>query len=120
MRGMACRAAVWADTIVQLCELVIVVPKIEGVFWRSYLMRYLVSNEFETVAVKHYTPLSFAVVTIVFTLAHPELLAAAIWCAGINLLLYRTKNLWARIVAHAVTNLLLGIYVLATETWELW
>ena len=100
--------------------LAVVVPLMEEVFWRGFLIRYLVNDDFESVPQGTYTPLSFWVVVLLFTLAHPELLAAAIWCAGINLVLYRTKNLWACIVAHAVTNLLLGVYILASGAWVLW
>jgi hypothetical protein len=31
----------------------------------------------------------------------------------------KTKNLWDCVVAHAVTNLLLGAYVLWSGHWEL-
>ena len=37
-----------------------------------------------------------------------------------NLLLYRTKSLYACIVAHGVTNLAPAIYVLATGEWSFW
>ena len=56
------------------------------------------------------------------------LLVESIWrlvlgiLAGIlyNLLLYRTKDLFACIMAHAVTNLLIGIYVVVTQQWTFW
>ncbi len=112
--------AAWAFVAVRMLGLAVVVPLMEEVFWRGFLIRYLVNDDFESVPQGTYTPLSFWVVVLLFTLAHPELLAAAIWCAGINLVLYRTKNLWACIVAHAVTNLLLGVYILASGAWVLW
>lgn len=112
--------AAWGFVAVRLFGLAVLVPLMEEVFWRGFLIRYLVSDDFERIPIGRYTPLSFAVVTLLFTLAHPELLAAAVWCAAINWLLYRTKNLWACILAHAVTNLLLGVYILATGTWVLW
>lgn len=110
----------WAFIAVRLCGLALVVPLMEEVFWRGFLIRYLVKDDFESVPVGTFTPWSFSAVVVLFTLAHPELLAAAIWCAGINWVLYRTKNLWACITAHAVTNLLLGVYILATGSWALW
>jgi len=113
-------SAAWAFIAIRLCGLAIVVPLMEEVFWRGFLLRYLIDDDFESVPIGQYSLLSFSAVVLLFTLAHPELLAAAVWCAGINLLLYRTKNLWACIVAHAVTNLLLGIYILATGSWSLW
>ncbi len=37
-----------------------------------------------------------------------------------NALLYRTKSLSACMVAHGMTNLALGLYVLATQQWTFW
>ena len=109
-----------AFVTVRLIGLALVVPLMEEVFWRGFLLRYLIAEDFAKVPIGAYTPMSFALVTGAFVAVHPEILAALVWGAGINLLLYRTKNLWACIVAHSVTNLLLGIYVLETGTWWLW
>ena len=51
-----------------------------------------------------------------------SLTAAAIGMVAlmISWLLVRTKSLGACIVAHAVTNLLLGIYVLWAKDWYFW
>jgi membrane protease YdiL (CAAX protease family) len=51
---------------------------------------------------------------------HPEILAAVVWVSGMNLLWQRTGNLWACVVAHAATNLLLGLYIIRTGSWHLW
>lgn len=113
-------AAQWSFIASRLLGLAIVVPLMEEIFWRGFLLRYLVAENFEEVPTGRYTRFSFVVVTLLFTAAHTEWLAAFVWGAGINLLLYRTQNLWACVVAHMTSNLLLGIYVLATGTWYLW
>ena len=60
-------------------------------------------------------------ITVAFAAAHPEILAALVWGAAVSALLYRTKNLWACIAAHAVTNALLGLYILVDgAAWRLW
>lgn len=110
----------WAFIGVRLIGLAVVVPLMEEVFWRGFLLRYLINDDFTSVPIGKLTPMSFLIVTALFTVVHPELLAAAVWCAGINLLCYRTGNLWACIATHAVTNLLLGVYVLVTGAWHLW
>jgi hypothetical protein len=52
---------------------------------------------------------------------HPaELLAALVWFSLITWLMVRTKNIWDCVAAHAVTNLLLGMYVVARGAWHLW
>lgn len=105
---------------VRLIGLAIVVPIIEELFWRGFLLRYLIDERFNTVPIGTYTTFSFVIVTLFFALVHPEILAALVWGAGINFLLYRTQNLWAAVLGHAVTNLSLGIYVLTTGAWYYW
>lgn len=100
--------------------LVVVVPLVEELFWRGFLARYLVDEDFNRVEYGTFTVWSFAIVTLAFSVVHPELIAALIWGAGINLLLMATRNLWACIVMHAVTNALLGAYILSTGRWDLW
>ena len=48
------------------------------------------------------------------------MLPAVVWFAMITCLMVKTRNLWDCVVAHAVTNLLLGIYVMKTGAWALW
>lgn len=110
----------FAFLAVRLFGLAIVVPLMEEVFWRGFLLRYIINDRFDTVPLGTYSAGSFWGVTILFTLVHPELSAAFVWGAGINLLFYRTRNLWACIVAHSATNLALGIYILSTGSWQLW
>jgi len=55
-----------------------------------------------------------------FTLSHPEWLAAAIFALALCFLVRLTKNLFACILCHATTNLLLGIFVLHTGQWQYW
>ena len=53
---------------------------------------------------------------------HPaELLAAAVWFSLVTWLMLRTPSIWDCVVAHATTNLLLGLYVVwaGGEAWEL-
>ncbi len=106
--------------IVRLVELAIVVPLIEEVFWRGFLSRYLISEDFEKVEQGTFTRFSFLLVTLLFASAHTEILAAIAWCAMINVLYARTKNVWACVLMHAVTNGLLGAYILMTKEWHLW
>lgn len=112
--------AAWSFVAIRLIGLVVLVPLAEELFWRGFLLRWFVSPEWQTVPVGQYTPGSFALVTVLFTLAHPEWLAAAGYAALINGLLYWKKDLWNCVVAHAVSNLLLGVYVLTTAAWDLW
>lgn len=106
--------------VIRLLGLAVTVPLIEEVFWRGFLMRYLVRDDFTSVPIGTYTLQSFALTTVLFAAVHPEILAALAWGGLVNWLVCRTGNLWAAIVAHAVTNLLLGLYILGFGAYWLW
>lgn len=104
----------------RLVGIAILVPIAEELFWRGFLLRWLIDPEYDKVPLGEFTLSSCAIVTLMFTLAHPEWFAAAVYGLLINGLLYWKKDLWLCIVAHGVSNLTLAIYVMATGTWELW
>jgi CAAX prenyl protease-like protein len=105
---------------VRIIELAVIVPVMEEVFWRGFLARYLLADDFRHAPQGAFTPMSFTIVTLAFATVHPEFLAAIAWGAMINLLYRRTANLWACVVMHGVTNGMLAGYILATGTWRLW
>jgi CAAX prenyl protease-like protein len=113
-------AACWAFVAMRLVGLAVLVPVVEELFWRGFLARWLLSPDWQKQPIGLFTPFSFAGVTLLFTLAHPEWLAAAVYCVLLNLLLSWTRDLWSCVVAHGVSNFVLGIYILATGSWELW
>jgi hypothetical protein len=47
-------------------------------------------------------------------------LAAAVYAALLNGLMYWRRDLWNCIVAHSVSNLVLAVYILTTGSWSLW
>jgi len=47
-------------------------------------------------------------------------LSAVVWGLMIAALLVYTKSLGACIIAHAVTNLLLAIWVIKNHQWSFW
>jgi hypothetical protein len=117
---LASTAAVWAFISMRLIGLAVLVPVVEELFWRGFLLRWLISPEFERPELWRFTPGSFAAVTVLFTLAHPEWFAAAAYGTLLNGLVYWKRDLWSCIVAHGVSNLILGVYVLTTGSWQLW
>jgi CAAX prenyl protease-like protein len=103
-------------------RLVVVVPLVEEIFWRGYLLRVFIAEPFTSVPIGAFSWRSFAIVTIGFCLEHqfadwPAALAAG---ALYNVVAYRTGSLSACVLAHAVTNLLLGIFVMRTGQWGFW
>jgi CAAX prenyl protease-like protein len=105
---------------VRLLGAVIVVPVMEELFWRSFLLRYLISTRFQTVPLGTFTVFSFLATVVLFGLEHHLWLAGMMAGAAYTLLLYGTRRLWPSIIAHAVTNLALGLHVLLTQEWHWW
>jgi uncharacterized protein len=96
------------------------VPVIDELFWRSFLMRWLQGAPFESVVPQQVGPKAVLLSTFVFMLAHPLWLAAIIAGLAFAWLYVRTGKLWVPVIAHAVMNALLGIWVLRTQQWALW
>ena len=105
---------------IRLFGAVIIVPVMEELFWRSFLIRYIETTAFTTVRLGTFTPLSFGATVVLFGLEHHLWLAGMLAGAAYNLILYKTRRLWPCILAHALTNLLLGIHVLVTGEWHWW
>jgi uncharacterized protein len=98
--------------------LVVMVPAMEELFWRSFLIRWLIHPDFRQVPLGRVTLLAGAITSILFALAHPEWLPALITGALWALLLWRTRSLTACLISHATANLALGIYVVSTGAWR--
>ncbi len=112
--------AMWLIIAIRLTGAAVIVPIMEELFWRSFLIRYIIRQDFERVPIGAFTWGSFLVCSILFGLEHQLIIAGIV--AGIiyNLLLYYTKSISQCILSHAVTNLALGIYVLSTGQWRFW
>ncbi len=100
--------------------LALMVPVMEELFWRSFLIRYLTTAKWRNIPPWEYSWPAFAMVAAGFGLEHPEWLVAVVCAVAYGLLLRQTKSLFACIVAHAATNLGLGIYVIYSGAWQLW
>lgn len=98
----------------------VVVPIMEELFWRSFLVRYLISSRFETIPIGTVTPFSFAMMVVLFGVEHNLWLAGMMAGAAYGLLLYRIRSLWSCVLAHGITNLALGIHVVVTHEWYWW
>ena len=114
--------AYWATVSLRFLRLVVVVPLVEEIFWRGFLLRYFINEKFTSVPFGAFTWLSFGVVILGFTFSHsrPDWIAAAITGALFNCVAYRTKSLASCVLVHAVTNLLLGLWIMQTKQWGFW
>lgn len=107
------KAAVIGLIAMRLIGAAVVVPVMEELFWRSFFMRYLINPNFRSVSMGAFTWFSFMGVAIMFGLEHHRVIIGIIAGLFYGLLLVHQKKLNGVILAHGVTNLGLGIYVLA-------
>jgi CAAX prenyl protease-like protein len=106
--------------LIRFWGLVIVVPVMEELFWRSFLIRYITSPDFRRIPIGEFSTTAFWAVAGLSGLAHPEWLVAVITNVIYSWLLKNTRSLFATFVAHATTNAALGAYVLITHDWKYW
>jgi CAAX prenyl protease-like protein len=116
------RETFYAFVALRLSGAVLVVPVMEELFWRDYLWRQLLApNNFKLAAVGEWSPMALLAVSGAFATVHGNwALTAVFWGLMVGLLLVYTKSLGACIVAHATTNLLLGLWVLKYHQWSFW
>jgi CAAX prenyl protease-like protein len=110
----------WPLIAVRWLGATLLVPLMEELFWRSFLMRWVQSPQFEAVDPRRVGVRAVVVSTFVFMLAHPLWLAAIVAGLAYALLYRATGRLWTAVIAHAVTNGALGIWVVASRQWQFW
>ena len=113
-------AAVPALITVRLIGAVLVVPVMEEVFWRSFVLRYLVHPNFSKVPLGTFTWFSFIAVVVLFGVEHHRRLQGMFAGVVYTILVVQQKSLRGCIIAHATTNLGLGVYVIAAQNWIFW
>jgi CAAX prenyl protease-like protein len=115
-------ALYWGTVIFRFLRLVVVVALVEEIFWRGFVLRYFINERFSEVPIGAFSWLSFGVVTIAFAVTHSreDWIAALVTGALYNLVACRTRSLASCVIAHAVTNLLLGAWIMATRQWGFW
>lgn len=110
----------WLMVAVRVAGAVIIVPIMEELFWRSFLLRYLIKSDFTTVPVGTMTLFSFSAVALLFGFEHHYLFAGIMAGAIFNYIYYATRSITQCIVSHAVANLCLAAYVLLYQEWRFW
>lgn len=99
----------------------LMVPILEELFWRGWMLRWLVQKDFESLPMGSANRESFLIVAVLFALEHGPywevgLLTGLLW----NWWMTRTKSLGDLIFVHAITNLVLSLYVIYTKQWHFW
>jgi hypothetical protein len=110
----------WGLIVIRWVGAALMVPVMEELFWRSFLMRWVDNPDFEQVSPRSVTLKAVVMSTAVFAMAHTLWLAAIVAGLAYAWLYQRTGKLWAPIVAHAVTNGVLGVWVVLMGQWQFW
>jgi CAAX protease family protein len=106
--------------VTRMAGAVLVVPVMEELFWRSFLLRYVIDSDFSKINIGRFTWPSFLIITALFGLEHNHYLAGMMAGAAFSALLYHTRSIAQCILSHAVANLALGVYVLQSGQWQFW
>jgi len=99
----------------------LIVPVVEELFWRAWLMRWIINPNFQKIPLGAYTAFSFWAVAVLFASEH-----GPYWDVGLvtgviyNWWMVRTRSLGDLVLTHAVTNACLSAYVIAAGKWEYW
>lgn len=108
----------WLST--RILGAALIVPVMEELFWRSFVMRWADNKNFLSVEPEKISRYALFVSSILFALEHNLWLAGLLAGLVYGALYIKYKNLWVPIFAHAVTNGLLGIWVVQTGNWQYW
>ncbi|MBC8165154.1 MAG: CAAX prenyl protease-related protein [Bryobacteraceae bacterium] len=100
---------------------IVLVPIIEELFWRAWLLRWLISPRFESIPLGTFTWTSMIVSAVLFASEHGPYWEVGLLTGFIyNWWMVRTKSLGDCILIHAVTNACLSAYVIIAGRWEYW
>ena len=99
---------------------VVTVPIAEELAFRGYLLRRLISDEFDQVTSPRFTWLSFLISSVLFGALHGRWLAGTIAGMFYAWAWYRRGRVADAVIAHATTNALIAAAVLTFWNWSLW
>jgi CAAX prenyl protease-like protein len=100
---------------------VALVPILEELFWRGWLMRWLINPNFQKVPLGKYAPGAFWIVAVLFASEHGPYWEVGLMAGVVyNWWMIRTKSLADCMLAHAVTNGVLAAYVMVGGHWQYW
>jgi len=99
----------------------VTVPLAEELAFRGFLLRRILSPDFESVSFKRFSWVAIAISSVLFGLLHGERwIAGAIAGLVYALVLVHRGRIGEAVAAHATTNLLIAADVLIFHNWQLW
>ena len=109
----------WPLTMVRLFGSAVVIAAAEELFFRSFLYRRLQRTDWTAVDPRRFDLSAFLWTVALFALEHDRIVVGAM-AGAVYGFVYIRRGLGAAVVAHAVTNLALGLEVIRTGAWGYW
>jgi membrane protease YdiL (CAAX protease family) len=106
--------------VIRIVGSTLIVPPIEELFYRSFLYRYIVKADFKSVSLQHFDLRAFLITSTVFGVSHGEWLAGILCGLAYQALVCWKGRLGDAISAHAITNFLLGMWIIWKGAWQFW
>ena len=113
-------ALAWLMIMTRILGSTFVVPPLEEVFYRSFLYRYIANQNFLSVPFNRFLPWPFLATAAVFGFSHNEWLAGILCGTAFQWLVIRKNRLGDAMTAHAITNFLLGVWIVWKHAWHFW
>jgi CAAX prenyl protease-like protein len=110
----------WFLVISRIVGSTLVVPPMEEMFYRSFVYRYIISPKFTEIPLNRFHPASFLITSAAFGMVHREWLAGIFCGLAYQWLVLRKNRLGEAMTAHALTNFLLGLWVVYKGAWHFW
>ena len=110
----------WPLVAVRIAGAALVVPVMEELFWRSFVMRWVDKPDFLRLDPAQAGIRGFLVSVVLFGFEHNLWLAGIVAGVTYSVLFMRHRTIWSPILAHAVTNGMLGVWVVMTGEWSYW
>lgn len=110
-----------AFLISRFALLIVAVPIAEELMLRGFLIRAIDTEDWHRLPLNQIGRRGVIAASVYGVVSHPmEMIAAAVWFSLITWMMLRTNRFWDCVVAHAITNAMLGVYIVASGDWRLW
>ena len=106
--------------LVRILGSTLVVPPLEEMFYRSFVYRFLAHKDFLSVPFGKFAFGPFIITSLVFGFAHHEWLPGILCGFAYQGLVIWKNRLGDAVTAHAITNFLLGLWVVGKGAWHFW
>ena len=110
----------WGFVSFRLLGLAVVVPVMEELFWRSFLLRWVDKQDFLASDPRKVSLRAVILCSLLFASEHNLWLAGLLAGLVYSLVYMRGGNLWLPIISHATTNAVLGWWILTNKQWQFW